>query len=149
MPQAVDNSTPMQQGQQYSFSFSQSAVPFVAANNNEIVAAVAASLPQLSGVSVSGESSFGGTVDITFIYNDQDNNDLVGDMGQYMAQVISTQFTVDGFTFIQGFIGPQGSQTAGVNSLGTGIETALNSVGKTALFIGIGVVLVILAVKFA
>lgn len=146
-PQALDNSTPMQQGAQYSFTFSQSAVPFVAANNNEIVAAVAKSLPQLSGVSVSGESGFGGTVDITFVYNDPDNSDLVGDMGQYMAQVISAQFTVDGFSFIQGFGGPQGSQGAPNSDL-TGLQTGLDELGKNALYIGIGIVLVVLAIKF-
>lgn len=147
-PQALDNSTPMQFGQQYSFTFSQSAVPFVAANNNEIVAAVAATLPQLSGVSVSGESSFGGSVDITFNYNDSDNNDHVGDMGQYIAQLISTQFTVDGFTFIQGFVGPKGSQGA-PDSDGSGLKNAADTIGKTALYIGIGLVLVVLAIKFA
>jgi hypothetical protein len=146
--QALGNSTPMQFGQQYSFTFSQSAIPFVAANNNEIVEAVTKSLPQLSGVSVSGESSFGGSVDITFIYNDSDNNDSVGDVGQYMAQLISAQFTVDGFTFIQGFGGPTGSQGAPDSDL-TGLSNLSSTIGKTALYVGIGVVLVIVAIKFA
>lgn len=146
-PQAVDNSTPMQFGQQYSLTFSQSAVPFVAANNNEIVNAVVKTLPQLSGVSVSGESSFGGNVDITFTYNDPDNNDSVGNMGQYIAQLISTQFTLDSFTFVQGFSGTQGSQGA-PNSDTQGLQHLADSIGKDALYIGIGIVLIVLAVKF-
>jgi hypothetical protein len=146
-PQGLPNSTPMQLGSVYTFTFSQSAVPFVAATNNEILNAVKAAVPQLSNVSVSGESSFGGMIDLSFTYNDQDNNDLVGDMGQYIAQLVSTQFTLDGFTFIQGYGGPQGSQGSPTSDT-QGIGSALDTLGKNALYVGIGIVLVVLAIKF-
>jgi hypothetical protein len=147
MPQVLDNSTPMQQGAQYSFTFSQSGVPFIAADSNEIVQAVVASLPQISQVAVSGESIIGATIDLTFTYNDPDNNDRVGDMGQYIAQVISTQFILDSFTFVQGFGGPKGSQ-GDPFALSNGIESTFENLGSTAMYIGIAIVLVVVAIKF-
>src|SRR5262249_55694327 len=128
--------------------FSQSAVPFVAANANEITEAVVNSLPMLTGVTVSGESAFGGSVDITFTYNDQDNNDLIGNFGAYMAQMLSTQFSLDGFAFVQGFGGPKGSQ-GDPNADTEGLKKAFGDISTTAIVVAVAVVVVVVAIKFA
>lgn len=147
MKQPLDNSIPLQQGGQYTFTFEQNGTPFIAANSNEIVKAISDGVPQVSQVSVSGESITGGTVDITFVYVDQDNNDLAGSFGAYMASLISAQFLLDSFHFVQAFGGPQGSQGS-PDSLSNGLNDLIDKLGTDALYVGIGAVLLIVAVKF-
>lgn len=148
MPNPLAPNAVMQYGAQYTFEFSQSSIPGVAANNNEIVSAVIASFPQAAQVSVSGESTFGGTVDVTFTYNDPDNSDDVTDLGQAMAIAISTQFTLDSFTFVQAYGGPSGSQGA-PNSDTTGLGNALGDVSGAAIAIAVLIVVAFVAIKFS
>ena len=147
MPLALDPSTPMQFGGRYTFQFSQSAVPFVAANSNEIVAAILATVQNVSQVSVNGESTFGGEVSVNLTYNDQDNNDPVGDVGQQIALAMGSQFTLDSFTFEQAYGGdasPLGSPTADADT----IESAAAGLGSTAILVALAIVGVVVAVKF-
>ena len=146
-PTALDPSTPLQMGARYTFQFSQSAVPFVAANNNEITDAVVKGMPNITGVAVSGESTFGGQIEISFTYNDPDNNDPVGAFGQQMAMQASSAFTLDNLTFVMGFGGPSGT-LGDPNADATGLATGLKDVSSVLMWAVIAIIVVVVAVRF-
>lgn len=142
-------------GQDYTFTFKLSAYG-VPVSLDEIIQQLS-QLQSLQGVSVTesntgamGLTLAGGDWDVNFTFVGDDSVETVGSIADQISQAVSSLHWFTSFDLVQAVTGDIGLVTSGQADQGlTGIEKSFGDISKNLLYIGIALVLVVVAIKFA
>lgn len=151
----LDNSQGMEYGQDYTFTFKLSAYG-VPVSLDEIIQALS-KLQDLSSVSVTesqtgavGLTLAGGDWDVSFSFVGDDTTATVGSVAAEISSAVGSTHWLVSFSLVQAFTGDTGIVKSG--DADKGLNTAddlAKSFSKDLLYIGIAIVLVVVALKFA
>lgn len=151
----LDQSTGMEYGQDYVFSFKLSA--YLATVNLADIQGVLNQYQDLQGVSVqesqtgaAGLTLTGGLWDVSFTFAGDDTVATVGSVAQEISNAVASTHYLVSFNLVQAATADTGG-LVGSGAADKGLNTATDladKISKDFLYLGIGVIVLIFAVKF-